>query len=121
MSCRFFVTTVHLLKIASAHCTLLQADATYKLTWLGFPVLIIGISDVNNVFHPFGLALTRDETADDFEFLFTSLIVGLKRCQLEPLNHVDLLADAADAITNGFKKAFSHQASFIRGKVNFTN
>lgn len=112
---RFFLSTKHLLHLASQHCSLLQADATYKLVWLGFPVLIIGASDMNKVFHPFGLTLSRDEKSEDFEFIFKSLIIGIERCLFQPLGHVNLLADAADAITNGFKNAFSHQNEFKRG------
>lgn len=117
LSTRFFIATVQLLKLASKHCAILHADATYKLNWLGYPVLIIGISDMNNTFHPLGLALTRDEKSDDFEFIFKSLIIGLKRCSLPDLNHVDLVADAADSITNGFRNAFSNQNEFKRGII----
>lgn len=104
------------LMAAPSHIWKLQVDATYKLLWLGFPVLIIGISDEDRKFHPIGLELTRDEKAEDFEFVFKSLVVGLERCGLQQLQHVDLLADAADAITKGFSNAFSNQKSFKRGK-----
>lgn len=115
LSPRFFISTVNLLRLASKHCAILHADATYKLNWLGYPVLTIGISDMNNIFHPLGLAFTRDEKSEDFEFIFKSLTIGLQRCQLPPLKHVDLVADAADSIFNGFRRAFSNQDSYKRG------
>lgn len=73
---------------------------------------------MDNVFHPFGLTLSRDEKTEDFEFIFKSLIIGIERCQYQPLTHVNLLADAAYAITNGFKNAFSHQIEFKRGMLS---
>ncbi|GBM65566.1 hypothetical protein AVEN_169848-1 [Araneus ventricosus] len=33
-----------------------QTDATYKLIWQGYPVLIVGSSDMNQTFHPFAMA-----------------------------------------------------------------
>jgi hypothetical protein len=48
-SMRLFISTRHLLSLASQHLRVLQVDATYKLLWLGFPVLVIGISDSNRV------------------------------------------------------------------------
>ena len=112
-SVRLFITSKHLLKLASEHCKLLQVDAIYKLLWLGYPVLIIGTRDANNVFHPFGLSLSKDEKANDFAFIFKSLVLGIERCGFVKLGSVDLLADAADSITRGFEKAFSHE--FKRG------
>ena len=102
-SMRVFISTRHLLSLASKYVRILQADATYKLLWLGFPVLIIGISDMNKIFHPIGIALCKDEKTADFAFIFNSLVIGINRCNLPELNHVDLLADAADSITNGFR------------------
>lgn len=67
-----------------------------------------------NVFHPLGLALTREGKSEDFEFVFQSFKLGLDRFGYPSLKHVDLLADAADAITNGFDKAFK-QDTFKRG------
>lgn len=102
---------VHIAEILSKsrctvqHCSIVQADSTYKLVWLGFQVLIIGITDMDKVFHPLGLTLSLEEKAEDFEFIFKSLIIEIEICQYQQLGLVNLQADAADAITNGFKKA----------------
>ncbi len=48
-SSRVFVSTKNLLEMASKHTLVLQADATYKLLWMGYPVLLIGISDMDKV------------------------------------------------------------------------
>lgn len=37
---------------------IVHADATFKLTLYSFPVLCVGTSDRNGVFHPVGIALT---------------------------------------------------------------
>ena len=100
------MSSKHLLHLASKHCKLLQADATYKLVWLGYPVLILGVSDKHNVFHPFGISLCKDEKTHDFAFLFKALQIGIERCGYQAISYCDLLADAADAITNGFELAF---------------
>jgi len=59
--------------------TALQADASYKLSWNGFPVLVIGNSDQDRKFHPEGIAVTSTEAHSDSEFLFrddTSFLNG---------------------------------------------
>ena len=116
-SVRFFVSSKFLLKLASDYCKLLQADATYKLNWHGYPVLMIGVSDDANVFHPFGIAMTIEEKSNDFSFIFRSLQIGIDICGYPRIVHCDLLADAADAITNGFEKAFRlDKSEYKRGK-----
>jgi hypothetical protein len=40
----------------------IQCDATYKLSWEGFLILIAGVSDQNRVFHPVCISLTAGET-----------------------------------------------------------
>ena len=56
--------------------TLLQVNATYKLTWNELPLLVFNSSDANRHFRPFGLILvSTDETSiyycDSFEQLKT--------------------------------------------------
>ncbi|CAM2722857.1 unnamed protein product [Rotaria socialis] len=57
---RFFISTKRLLKF-SATSTRLHADATYKLSWQGFPVVIVGTTDYDRKFYPFGLGVCSDE------------------------------------------------------------
>ena len=78
---RLFISTRRLL--SQDFPDTIQADATYKLIWNNMPVLIIGFSDMRNVFHPYGLAVTSNETEHDFAFIFNSLQVGRERIYRE--------------------------------------
>jgi hypothetical protein len=110
---RFTLTTVRLLKLASKG-EALHADATYKLNWNGFPVLIVGTSDKARKFHPFALAVTTNEATEDFRFVFSSVKSAFFKLwpdDPQPAPTV-LIADAASAITCGFREAFGN--AFIR-------
>lgn len=72
---RLFLTTKKLLKNAT-YTNFLNADATYKLTWENFPVLIVGTTNINRQFILIGLCLCSGETEDDFRFMFSSLQNG---------------------------------------------
>jgi hypothetical protein len=102
---RLFFTTKRLIRIASI-AILAHTDATYKLIWQGFPVLIVGTSDAYKRFHPIGLAVCTNERAADFQFLFEAVCFCLTDLGLPKPTSFDLVADAADAITNGFKAVF---------------
>jgi hypothetical protein len=39
----------------------IHADATYKLVWQGFPVFIVGTTDLDRQFHSFGIAVCSNE------------------------------------------------------------
>jgi len=80
---------------------MLQCDATYKLVWQGYPVLLAGTTDRSRVFHPFALAITKSKSTEDFQFLFAAIHNA----------HLDwapciLLADGSEAITNAFIAVF---------------
>ena len=36
---------------------MVQLDATYKVVWQGYPIMVLGTSDHIQVFHPYGLAV----------------------------------------------------------------
>ncbi|OXA39961.1 Glycerol-3-phosphate dehydrogenase [NAD(P)+] [Folsomia candida] len=95
-----FMSTKRLLSMTS-QCKLLQADATYKLNWEGFPVLVVGTSDKDSHFHPFGIAITSGETVEDFSSVF-QVLKGYDE-NFEP---EVLVADCAEAITNAFQTVF---------------
>ena len=93
----------------------ISVDATYKLIYQGFPVLLTGTTDIMKHFHPFGLAITSHETSEDFAFVFNSLkdvaskvLDGFIYCPKI------VVADGAESITNGFSTAFS---SFFERRV----
>lgn len=69
---RFFFTSNSLIAKAKAgnHW---HADGTYKLLWQGFPVLIVGTTDMNRKFHIIGVAVCTNEKEIDFAFLFRSV------------------------------------------------
>lgn len=70
-----------------------------------------------NVFHPVGLSLCREEKTHDFAFVFHSLRYGIELIGLSFTHELHLLADAADAITNGFELAFKKKpGQYKRGK-----
>jgi hypothetical protein len=93
-------STKRLLSIARK-LRMIQADATYKLLWQGFPVIIVGTSDKDNVFHPYLLAVIKGETCEDFSFVFRAL----HEYNLEWKPSI-LLGDASEAITNAFVNVF---------------
>jgi hypothetical protein len=84
----------------------IHADATYKLIWQGFPVLVIGTTDLNKAFHPFGLAICSNEKTKDFQFIFNSLQTAMQKINRPLLKPTALISDAADAIKNGFTNVF---------------
>lgn len=98
LSFRIFVTTPRLMTLVS-DAKYIQADSTYKLIWSNFPVQVVGFTDADNSFHPIGLGITTNEDEYNYNFIFNSIQVGLKRTGFNELANVALLADAADSIT----------------------
>ena len=70
---RFSISTYNLLKLAKENDKFLCTDATYKLIYQGFPVLLVGHVDLNRQFHPSCIAVTSGETCEDFSFIFNSI------------------------------------------------
>ena len=58
---RFYITTRRLIEFSTNFTLVLQTDGTYKLTWLGNAILIVGSSDFDRIFHPVGLACCSRE------------------------------------------------------------
>lgn len=109
---RFFVSTKTLIKNA-INVINMHTDATYKLVWQGYPVLLAGLSDSNRKFHPFGVCVATRECADDFEFMFKSLKTAVKDLFDVDIDPQVLICDAAASIHNGFSKVFPSHAKDI--------
>ncbi len=92
--------------------TYIQADATYKISLNGFPLLVLGTSDADRHFHPFGVALCSTEKQQDFAFAFNTIKHWCEVLNFNFLPHY-LLADGSHAITNGFADVFGN--NFFRG------
>lgn len=76
------------------------------MIWQGYPVLIVGTSDICRVFHPLAVAVCYSETEADFAFIFNALKKSCSSLHGTVWEPNVLLADASVAITNGFKAVF---------------
>lgn len=74
---RFAVSTKYWLKYAHKSANV-HADATYKITWQGYPMFVIGCTDMQRQFHPLILGLASNETHDDYAFMFRALKCGVE-------------------------------------------
>jgi len=77
---------------------------------IGLPVLLTGTTDANKKFHPFSVSVCTNETHEDYEFIFKSLIEILDKLYQYEYKPNVLIADGAEAITNGFKQAFEYES-----------
>ncbi|KAL0821529.1 hypothetical protein ABMA28_004986 [Loxostege sticticalis] len=104
---RLALSTKKLLNIVCS-TDVLHIDATYKLIWQGFPVLVLGTTDKNRKFHPLCLGISTNERQEDFQMIFG----GLKEKALSLFDHIleprVLVCDAAQAIINAFIEVFGN-------------
>jgi hypothetical protein len=63
-SFRFFISTKTLIRESQNACHV-HADATYKLIWQGFPLLVFGTTDKVRFFHIFEVAVCGNEQTED--------------------------------------------------------
>ena len=75
-----------------------HSDCTYKSTWNGYPVTIMGISDKNRTFHPIIIAISTHESKREFEFMLRQW----KKVNND-LDFKFIVADAAEAVYNAAK------------------
>lgn len=102
---RLFYSTKRLLRTALLS-KVIHADGTYKLTIQGFPVIVVGVSDLSKHFHLSGMAICTNEAAADYKFLFESLKIGIGLISTEEPKPKESVADASRAITIGFEENF---------------
>ena len=103
---RIFGTTKRLLYSATYNTDLLATDATQKLMYEKFSLILVGTVDKCKLFHPYGIMMTSTEQERDFTGLFKSLkslLHEINKIEYEP---TALIADPSEAIPNGFKNVF---------------
>lgn len=81
-------------------------DATYKLNWNGFPLIVLGTVDRAKRFHPLLYACTSHETSGDYSFVFESVKNGLEVLFEASFEPTKLIADGAISIRNAFYGVF---------------
>lgn len=109
---RFVATTKLLLKNAIGS-NRFHADATYKIIWQGFPVLVVGITDKHRAFHPVAVAVCTTEQEKDFTFIFASVKKGILSIFGVSFDPEYFIADAAIQIHNAAKKVFGPNIKII--------
>ena len=87
-------------------------DATYKITKNGFPLVILGRSDVNRVFHPICFMLTSHETESDFFYLFDEVKKLAKHFGHEFKPNF-IVTDACKASLNAIKQCFNEDTKHL--------
>ncbi|CAF4355376.1 unnamed protein product, partial [Rotaria sordida] len=105
---RIFISFICLLNIASTSSHI-HGNATHKLVWQGYPVLIVETTDLNKSFHPFGLATCSNGKTEDFEIIFNSIQIGMQVINKDLLKPTASISDVADAIKNGFRNVFNNE------------
>lgn len=109
---RMFISTRRLLRGAEGVNTI-HADATHKTTAEKLPLLVVGSTDMAQRFHFIGIAITTDETSYSYEFVFQSLLYGVRIVTNTVFNPTTLVADGDAAIRNGFFRVFGYDKQTI--------
>lgn len=106
LSFRFAFSTPRLLELLSPAHTIC-IDATYKLNWQGFPLMVLGTVDRAKRFHPFAYACCSHEKQEDYKFVFQSIKDAIKTHLKRNFQPNKLIADGADQIRNAFYEVFA--------------
>lgn len=104
-SFRFCMSTPTLLEKLS-NALIIATDATYKLNWLGYPLIIVGTVDNAKKFHPMIYAFSSHERTEDYEFVFQTIKDAIALHLKKEFKPEILVADGADAIRNAFYKVY---------------
>lgn len=109
---RFLITTKHLLGTTTFR-NFTHSDTTYKCIWQGFPVFMIGTTDWDKTYHPYGLCVCSKEQTDDFKFLFQGIKDGAKNILNHEMKQKAVVCDAAGAIINAFIEVFGDDVTVV--------
>ena len=102
---RVVMTTKRLL-LNAAKSAVVHVDATYKLNWHGFPIIIAGVSDLARQFFPVVLGVMQGETTDDYRLLLSSMKSSVEQVSGAVYEPRIVVADCADAITTAIGQVF---------------
>lgn len=101
-----FVLSTRLLLEKCLEQKVIGIDATYKLNWLDYPLMVYGTVDREKKFHPLAYACCSHEQTHDFQFIFQSIKTAIKTHLDADFEPTTMIADGADAIRNAFYGSF---------------
>lgn len=90
---------------------IIHADATHKVLWHNFPLLVFGITDKSRAFHPISIALSSNEKTEAFRFAFHTINESVWAVHNRRTIFEILMADSCEAIRRGFL------ATYPNGKI----
>lgn len=93
------------------NCTMsdiVVCDATYKLLFSGYPLIVVGTVDMHKHFHLIAVALVSTETTDDYQWVFENVKTALFELLEFTYEPKILMSDAAIQIKKAFLNAFGH-------------
>ena len=97
--------------VHSDHVVAVHSDCTYKCTWNGYPVKIMGFSDKNRTIHPIIVAISTHETKREFAFIFR---------QWKKINNESdfkfIVVDTAEAVYKAAKLVWPGTVRFEKDK-----
>jgi hypothetical protein len=87
-----------------------HVDGTYKIIKYNFPLIVLGITDMERHFHPIAFMFTSHEQEQDYVHFFSSL---LNECRLMGYKFEPkfFCTDASGAIANAIEHHFSKSTS----------
>ncbi len=99
---------------------MVNADTTHNVTWMGIPCYVLGMSDMDRVFHPMVVGIGTNETGADFEFFFRS---WKKYCPgLIPrylmADHAQSIRNGAEAVWPDIKRCMCYAHCFIVSMIS---
>lgn len=94
------------LQASNSNIRYICVDTTYKITVLGYPLLIVGTQDIEHKFRPIGMAIAKHEREQDYVFLLRSLRDSLRTLLYYEWKIDLVMSDASDAIHNACATVF---------------
>jgi len=108
-----------ILQAGSCSTKYLCIDGTYRLTVLGYPLLVIGTQDITHKFRLVALALSKHEREKDYKFVLDSVRNSLEMIFKYEWRIDLLLSDASMAIYSAAALTFSAKYTHGMCSVHF--
>lgn len=90
---------------SASRFTLFHADATFKLSDLGYPIITCGFSDASRSYQLPAIFVASHRTATEYSMCLRALTRLIKQVRPTASLHIDaVMGDAEDAQLNGFQQ-----------------